>query len=695
LGGKIKLLKIPKTHVRKVYMPKFVYSISLFLSASLLFVIQPLVAKILLPIYGGTPAVWTVCMLFFQLLLLLAYGYAWFLSRLQNPHRWRIVHGLFSLSSLCVLPLVFIPILGNGISPELAIIKDLLLQLGLPLLVVASSSPLLQVAFSQSSNKQAADPYFLYAASNAGSLLGLLSYPFLIEHYWGVKQQLYAWNIFYLIYIVLLLIILKSVGKQTSNNPSCDRRRGELNVYEISSQKTEWIAWILLSFIPCSLMLSVTFYITTDIAVTPLFWCIALGLYLLSFIITFARKPIISHAWIGRISVLFLFLPLIGLLVGPHQIGSWKWMIVHLISFFVLALFCHGELVCRRPPVQKLTTFYCCIALGGTFAGVFNSLIASRIFVHAYEYPIALFLGLFVILLSKANRVVRVGASALSLLWLMVFLQAQPNHVLNQQRNFYGIKQVFAQEGAHVLMSQNTMHGFQVRHDTNGARAYYGAVWPVVHDLQMMHQSLDAMILGLGTGNMLCQFRKDDNLSVVEIDPQMIYIAHNPKLFTYLRDCPPQVAILKDDGRLAIARTKNATYHVLVVDVFNSDAIPVHLLTKEAFHLYHDKITADGVILVNISNRHLRLLPVVAAAGQQLNMVVLHKQDAGNQHLGQLASEWVLLTNNERLAGRLMGASGWQFVTELSSRLWTDDYSNIMPLVTLKSNAMNKHHIMG
>ena len=714
-------------------MYRFLFPVSLFLSASLLFIIQPMVAKILLPVYGGTPAVWTVCMLFFQALLLLSYAYAWVLSRFKGPYWWRVIHTCVCLLSVIALPLAFVPILGQG-APELLILQNLLLQLGLPLLVVGASAPLLQVAFSRTQGLRAADPYFLYVASNCGSLLALLSYPWLVERFSGIGQQFSGWNIGYLIYLALLLWLLFAV-------------RYESNTQKISTSapvawKTKAI-WVFLSFIPCSLMLGVTFYISTDVAATPLFWVLPLALYLLSFIVTFATKPVISHSWVVRNTVIFLIFPILGFIIGANQVQGMLLIVTNLAGFFMLALLCHGELIRARPVAPNLTTFYFCLALGGVIAGVFNGLLAPRLFDHAYEYPLVILLALLCISKNKpvssgkaavkqsitdrtwfipglafglllvnyclpnytgvhwfkTQHVVEILVLFISIIWsrrtyslffsmtiLFIFVFMPwfgPTHVLSQQRNFYGVKQVFSERGAHVLMSQSTLHGFQMQDEmpSDGARAYYAAVFPVVQRLQALHQPLHAMVLGLGTGIMACQFHKEDKLTMVEIDEQVIDIASNPALFTYLRDCPPQTTLVKDDGRIAAARAEDASFELLVMDAFNSDAIPVHLLTVEAFALYKKKITRDGVILVNISNRHLGILPVITGAGRELDMIVLSKRQEGNNQLGQLPSEWALLTTNERLAISLLGKPGWRFVSEPETQVWTNDYSNLIPLL--------------
>ena len=702
------------------------FPLALCLSASLLFMIQPMAAKVLLPVYGGTPAVWTVCMLFFQLLILVAYGYAWVLSRMGLRLIWRWVHGGICLFSLCMLPLGFQPTSSLG-APELHILLSLLWQLGLPLLVVGVSAPLLQYAYSQTKALGAGDPYFLYVASNAGSLMALLSYPFVIERFMGVHQQFYMWTIVYLVYLALLFLLLFMVPYAPKPLATSTR---------VSTTWSQRGSWVFLSFVPCSLMLGVTFYISTDIAATPLLWVLPLALYLLSFMLTFAQKPLIAHAWVVRHALLFLVCPILSFIIGSHQFYVQVLMIIHLFVFFMLALLCHGELVRCRPPALQLTSFYLCLSVGGVLAGLFNGLLAPRLFSHAYEYPLMILFVLFCIpkealVLRKSQlmpagvlivlllshwlpdhswldrlktyhlfeifaliAIVRWPGSTLrvfigmSILFACIFLPFfNPTAVLTQQRNFYGIKHVFSQAGAHVLMSQSTIHGFQIYKDThpnNGAHAYYGAVLPVVQGLQAVHQPLHAMVLGLGTGLMACQFRAEDQLTMVEIDQQMIDIATNPSLFTYLRDCPPRTALIKEDGLLAVSQTKDASYDLLVMDAFNSDAVPVHLLTMEAFSSYKQKITEDGAILVNITNRHLALLPVLNGAGRALDMIVLYSAQPANHRLGQFAAEWVLLTTNMHLASGLMGKQGWRFVTDGPSQLWTNDYSNIMPLLKFK-----------
>ncbi|VEG92445.1 spermidine synthase [Legionella spiritensis] len=700
---------------------RVLFSFSLFLSALLLFVIQPMVAKSLLPVYGGTPAVWAVCMLFFQCLLLISYGYAWVLSRCHRRNVWRVIHGMAVLLALAGLPLMFQASLVNQ-SPEVVILSDLLKQLGCPLLVIAASAPLLQFAYSRTSARHAHDPYFLYAASNVGSLLALLSYPWLIERYMGLQQQFQIWSYLFMVYAVLLAVIFllpyQSTQSITRTVEGIDRSRRLL--------------WIAYGFVPCSLMLGVTFYITTDIAAAPLFWVVPLVLYLLSFVLTFARKPLVSHYFLQQNALIFIVIPVFAFILGPNLFSMKQLIAIHLASFMALALLFHGELVRIRPPVEQLTDFYCCLALGGVLAGVFNGLLAPHIFSGAYEYPIGLLLatlciplqtgkrpGLFPLLAIgvlitntmlpeqswfvwiKANHIAEIlalvfiiaGAGTkvnvlVGMSGLFVFLFSswfKPFPVLDQQRNFYGVKQVAFMSGAYALLSQNILHGFQLPGRVNvqqdGAMAYYGPLQAVTGFMQGSHASMRAMVLGLGTGILACQFRAGDRIDMVDIDEQVIAMANDTRYFTYLRDCLPRITVHKGDGRQVLNSQKDADYDMLVVDAFSSDAIPTHLLTREAFHLYRKRLSSDGVLLVNISNRHLHLLPVLNAAARELDYMLLHKLDPGDNKGGQFPSEWALLTTNQDLAFHLMNRQGWRFVTENSQLLWTDNYSNLIPLL--------------
>lgn len=698
---------------------RFLFPFNLFLSAVLLFSIQPMVAKSLLPVYGGTPAVWTVCMLFFQVVLLFAYGYAAMLGFFNKPMVWRLTHSALILLSFIALPVLFRPLIINA-PPEWSILSNLLTQLGLPLLVIGASAPLLQFAYSQTKEKGAADPYFLYAASNLGSLLSLLLYPWVIERFIGLKNQFYLWSIGYVIYVVLLFLVFYTYRYQP------------LEKQNATAAAWPWQKmwyWIFLSFVPCSLMLGVTLYITTDIAATPLFWVLPLAIYLLTFVLVFTNKPLISFPWIARNSIFFLIFPIIGFILNTGQIKIWQSILFHLLNFFILTLLCHRQLFLSRPKPQLLTLFYFCLALGGVLAGVFNGILAPHWFNQIYEYPLAILLSLFalphlprengwwvpvvvlIILLLHYSipgihwpggfssfQVCAILALIIAVVWQksktslilsllilfgFIFSPAlQDDVILMQVRNFYGVKKVIDRQGIHALINQSTVHGLQVTGErkTDGLTSYYGAVKPIVDVMQQKWNSLSVTIIGLGIGTMICQFRKEDEIKVIEIDNQVIDLAKNPQLFTYLRDCPAHATIIKNDGRLAVEQLPDHSQSLLVIDAFNSDAIPIHLLTLEAFTLYQQKITKDGGILINLSNRHVQLLPVINAAGRSLKLIVLYLNNQGVLALGQFDSEWAFLTANEHLAFHLMKETRWQFDASNAQFLWTDDYSNLIPL---------------
>ena len=646
------------------------FPVTLFLSAFLLFSIQPMAAKVLLPVYGGTPAVWTVCMLFFQLILLAAYGYVWLISLSNKPALWRTFHTALIVLALLTMPLMFHPGVMQGV-PELTICYELVAQIGLPLLVIGTTAPLLQFAYSQSGVKNASDPYFLYIASNCGSLIALLAYPLFIERFIGLGFQFYLWSLGFALYLALLLLILYSVEYKP------------LNASTLSQTKYPWRqmgSWLFLSFLPCSLMLGVTLYITTDIAATPLFWVIPLALYLISFILTFSTKTIIPKRWIKNSYVYFLAATVAFMLWGPNPYLGYKVLLIHITCFFVLALLCHRELYLSRPKPRLLPLFYFCLALGGVLAGVFNGLIAPHLFNQVYEYPLALALTL--LLLPTNKEWLRWSLASVVLILLIVPWHSR--NILVQNRSFYAVNRVEDRFGVHIFFSQSTIHGLQASKDDNppdGFRSYYGAVKPVIEALHEQFQVMTATIMGLGTGNMLCQFKVNDEVHVIEIDQQVIDIAKNPKLFTYVRDCLPKTHLIKNDGRLAITNIPHASQNLLVLDAFNSDAVPVHLMTLDAFTMYKSRITSNGVILINLSNRHLHLLPVINAIGHSLDFLTLHIVHHGEKSLGQFDSEWALLTANQDLAFKIMQNSNWQFVADENQVLWTDDYSNIISLL--------------
>lgn len=659
-------------------MPLVLFISSMLLSAALLFSVQPMAAKALLPVYGGTPAVWTLCMLFFQTMLLCSYGYAWILSRLKRVGSWPVLHSALVLLSLVALPVQFHPLPAAAV-PEWSLLFSLVRQLGLPLLVIGSTAPLLQFAYSQTTNRHASDPYFLYAASNLGSFLALAAYPFLIERFIGLEKQFLFWSIGYAVYIVSILLILYGI----SYKPLVKSTE-----HTAKPAFTRLASWVFLSFIPCSLLLGVTLYSTTDMAALPLFWVLPLALYLISYILAFQVKTLLPERFLVLAGMLFVLVSFVLFALGTGQLPVWQLLIFQLTGFFILAWLCHRQLFLQRPDTVHLGLFYLCIAFGGVCAGVFNGLIAPRLFNQVYEYPLVMLMSLWVMPVpGQWKRFLRPIFLGVPFLLVLLHNALHSERILLQKRSFYAVNTVQDRQGIHVFLSQSTVHGLQdpqEKKPINGFRSYYGAVEAVISALKAEFSSMQVTLVGLGTGTMLCQFREQDQVHAVEIDQQVIEIAQNTSLFTYLRDCPPTMELDKNDGRLAVAALPNHAMHLLILDAFNSDAVPVHLLTIEAFKLYKSKLKKEGLILVNISNRHLAFLPVINAMGRALGMITLHIMHKGDPKLGQLDSEWALLTRNETLAFNIMQASTWQFVSEDRQVLWTDDYSNSLILLRAK-----------
>lgn len=681
-----------------------------------------MVAKAILPIYGGSPGVWTVCMLFFQLLLWLSYGYGWLMSRIKDQYVWRLLHIIIFIVSFSAIPLMMNQ-LTPGITPELAILTTLIKQLSLPLLIIASSAPLIQYAYSQTTLSRANDPYFLYAASNVGSLLGLLLYPFFIERFSNLNTQFWSWSAGYVFYFICLSFCFFAFSLKTNAQITKNKQTENIPWKTIAQ-------WLMLSFIPCSLMLGVTLYVTSDIAATPMLWIIPLALYLLSFVFTFQSKSWIKLSFLNKYLLLITFFPLVIIFGGPNFFKTWQLIIFHFFAFFALALYCHGRLYQSRPSTNHLTLFYFCLASGGLLAGLFNGVLAPNLFSDTYEYPLVLILAfaflnlkpkrfdwicpiiiLFSLIIDYYARVIsgyqlivnyRVISLLLlatlfiwqprrfylivSLLFIGAFTLALPNTgdtILEKQRNFFGVKKIVKSGDMHVLFNHTTVHGFEVMSlkQQDGRQSYYGSVFKIIDSLHERYGSLKATIIGLGTGMMTCQFARDDQLTLIDIDPQVIDLAQNNRFFTFLKDCASNANIILGDGRLVTNQLSKYSQNMIILDAFSSDAIPVHLLTVEAIQQYQKALAENGMILIHISNRHINLLPVLTAIGRQLDLIVLHQQHPGDLPHYQLSSEWVILTNNESLAQTMLQDPYWHFVVSSKRVLWQDKFSSVISVL--------------
>jgi spermidine synthase len=714
------------------------FTVTLFLSSALLFAVQPMVAKMILPLLGGAPATWIASMLFFQTALLAGYAYAHGSTRWLGSRRQLVVHAVLLLLSLLALPIA----LPRGWTPDSAgdpvawLLLLLIVTVGLPFFLVCSTGPLLQQWFTSTPHASAQDPYFLYRASNVGSMLALLAYPVLIEPRLRLADQGQLWAVAYL-GLVALTFVCAVVRWRTPVHATAARERTAPERLTAARR----LRWVVLAFVPSIFMLAVTTHITTDIAAVPLLWVIPLALYLLSFVVAFSPRPSILSALISQAQP-FLILQLVLFIVLRVTEPVLLVLVANLLALFVSALVCHGRLAEDRPPSAQLTEFYLWIALGGALGGVFNAVVAPLLFDTVVEYPLAIVLacglrrprparsededrrrrldtllplgvGVFYVTTVALGRAVgldpfvaRVPALLVAVVLCATF-SARPvrfglgvgailvaaalpfwsaNDTLYSERTFFGVLRVDRDEDhrLHRMVHGNTVHGAQ---STEPGRrleplSYYTALGPVF-DLPGTASTPEVAVIGLGTGSLACHGRLTQHWTFYEIDPAVERLARDPSLFTYLRDCPPKSDVVLGDARRSLSRIPGDRYGVIVVDAFNSDSIPVHLLTREALALYVDRLADGGVIALNVTNRYLDLSGVVGNLARDAHLASLVRDDLditeAETDKGKSGSMWVVLARSPADLAPLATGAGWAPVAnDPGSEVWTDDFSNLL-----------------
>jgi hypothetical protein len=779
----------------------FLYALASFVSAGLLFLIEPLFGKMVLPLLGGSPAVWNTCMLFFQAVLLAGYGYAHLTTRWLGVRRQAVVHLAVVLLPFLVLP---ITVAGGRLPPENAnpipwLLGVLCLSVGLPFFVVSTSGPLLQRWFAGSRHPAARDPYFLYAAGNLGSLLALFSYPFLLEPLLALPAHARLWRAGYAVLVLLIGACAWSVwrwkqpGEETGTGTGqslaeLTSASGWPKPVPISSPLTthhssltivhspltthQRLLWVILAFVPSSLMLSVTTYLTADIAAIPLLWVIPLALYLLSFVLVFARKPLVRQAWLVRILALGVLILALAMLAEATE-PIWLLMPLHLGVFFVVALVCHGELARRRPGVEHLTEYYWWLGVGGVMGGVFNALVAPVIFPTVVEYPLVLVLacllrgwmgsektgrgagektgtgtgqssaetksgwkwpepvpvfswdlafaaglgllgvalifavpavgikwpalrqglifGLPLVLCYTAmERPVRFGLGLGALFLAGTLYQGSYGSTLLRARSFFGVHRVTLDRtrNEHLLVHGNTIHGRQSLTEElrREPMTYYHRTGPIGRLFvkfstgPLFKQRIG--IVGLGAGSLAALGQPGQEITFYEIDPLVERIARDERYFTFLRDSPAQVEVILGDARLKLQQ-EEGLYDLLVIDAFTSDAIPLHLLTRQALQLYVSKLAPGGLLAFNVSNRYLDLEPVLgnlagdagllAWAGNEIKLTRQEREQ------GKSESYWMLMARSQSDLGPLAISALWEPIpADPHGAIWTDDFSNLL-----------------
>ncbi|WP_436641705.1 fused MFS/spermidine synthase [Microbaculum sp. FT89] len=675
-----------------VALPAFTSAI--FVSAFLLFAIQPMFAKMVLPRLGGSPSVWSVAMCFFQAALLGGYAYAHLLTRYLSLLAAVVVH-----IGVCLVALVALPIgLAAGWdrppldNKEIWLIGLFAVSIGLPFVAVSANSPLLQAWFSRTGHRHAADPYFLYGASNVGSLIALLGYPILFEPFLRLQTQSLSWTIGYVALIALIaacgsLAIVSGQGV-TAVIP---RGRSETDGEVTWGRRLGWMGY---AFIPSALLVALTAHISTDVAAAPFLWVLPLALFLLTFVITFARRPVVSHTLMLLLQPAFV-IPL-AVLAQWGQTRLWAlFLVLNLIGYFVVAMVCHGELVRKRPAASQLTGFYLWMSVGGVLGGVFAGLIAPHVFATVIEYPVLLVASLLArpgalsrppvrwlrdlaigalafgmlslpLLLFGVNvmgdpRYVIVGVvlfavlaavyvkspSLLTALVLAVFVSAlafqNERQIIETRRGFFGVNKVaLSADGRfRLLYHGTTLHGAQKLTNEDGSPVerpepltYYhdkGPLYQAIVETRRAHGGLGKVgIIGLGSGSLACWRKPGEAWRYFEIDPIVADIASDPTYFSFLSTCSPDLPIALGDARLTVADEPDGSYDILVVDAFSSDSIPVHLMTREAISMYLSKLAPEGIVAVHISNRNMDLAPALAASAEALGIAALiHEPVAG------------------------------------------------------------------
>ena len=669
-----------------------IYGVPIFLGAFLLFQVQPILGRMVLPWFGGSAAVWTACMLFFQALLLLGYLYAHIVATQLAAPRQRWVHLVSLAVSGFVLPLAagasWKPV--DPGDPTLRILMVLACSAGLPYFVLSATSPLLQSWYA--GEHSAKLPYRLFALSNFGSMAALLSYPVLIEPLLTLRQQSIAWSVGYALFAVSCAAVTwRATAVRDAAVRDVTTTRGvPLRML---------LLWISLAFCPSALLLAVTTHLTQNVAPIPLLWILPLALYLLSFIVCFE-----STRWYRRSIWLPIFALALAAMAGAlfdngKLLGLTVMIPMFCAGLFAIAMVCHGELAVLKPVTARLTQFYLMVAFGGMLGGLFVACVAPRIFDAYYELPIILVLSLAAAWCAWRNDPaawIRRGNVRVRYGWLLVFaailgatLAYRPVVLAHESRvmtrNFYGVLRTkdSITDGPlrRSLFHGRIIHGMQLldypRRDW--PTTYYAPDSGIGLAISATRRSGGRRIgvIGLGTGTLAAYGRAGDRLAFYEIDPNVIDLARRE--FSYLADSAATIELLTGDARLLLERQAPQRFDVLVVDAFSGDAIPMHLLTREAFELYARHLNPDGVLAINVSNRYLTLAPVVKQSAAAIGMQARVVDTVGDAARIYYGATWVLASRSAEIFSRTSMRTAKPIAQTLP--VWTDDYSSIYRVI--------------
>jgi hypothetical protein len=699
-----------------------IYTATAALASTLLFVVQPLAVRMLLPLLGGSAAVWNSALVFFQSALLVGYLLA-HQGRLRLPwaaRPWIQIAGV-------ALGLVVLPVALPGgweppsDAPSLWVLSALLVMVGLPFIALATLSPTIQAWLAETDHPRAEEPYFLYAAGNAGSVGGLLAYPLILEPLFGLQDQARLWAVGYALLIGLLI-----ASAALRRRHLVSARRPESFIESEPPSRAMKFRWIAMAAVPSGLLVAVTQHITTDVAAIPLLWVLPLAIYLGTFIVAFgtprSRVPVLLVR-----AAMIAAIPLAASLVG--QIGSlMTGLLIHLGGFAILALTVHIALATQRPEADQLTAYYLWISVGGLIGGVAVALVAPIVFDRILEYPLlvaaaliiiggaatpagdksqpslpgmvvpalvvaatgaviwfagsdgdgrmlvgAVAIGLAALYLICRDRPRAYAASAAVLLVVTAMTQFEP--ALSQSRSFFGVVRVTEEDRTHQLEHGSTIHGAQEwwPEPSTEPLTYYrrgSGVGRLFAATRRSDPTLEVGVIGLGAGTLAAYGNTGDFFDFYEIDADVARIASDPTQFTFLEATAADFDVTVVDGRIGVERSER-TYDVIVLDAFSSDAIPVHLLTAEAIAAYADKLDSDGAIAAHISNRYFDLGPVIARLAEEVDMRAWKLDEDG--------STWVVLAPEVRPQEVSTDLADWEALTSpAGTPLWTDDYVNLL-----------------
>lgn len=702
-----------------------IHALVIFLSAFLLFLVEPMTAKRLLPMLGGSAAVWITCLVFFQTALLVGYLYAHLVSSRLRPRTQAAVHSVVLLLALCSLGAT----LGGGARadataswhPLLATLRLLCAMIGLPFIALAATTPLVQSWCARGRTKTAG--WWFYALSNLGSMLALIVYPWLIEPHLPLDAQRIAWAIGFLVFALACGAVawlaapasarmvmpetqskqessLSGAGTETKINSSTPRTPEQKRVRparpepRLPSEPLRRALWVLLPAASSMLLCTITAHLSQNIAAIPLLWIVPLAAYLLSFIITFAG-PRWYPRW-GALGALAFFLAILGYLVAEQiSVPLLLSIPTFVISLFVFCFFCHGELYRLRPSNERATQFYLLLSLGSAMGAICIGVAAPLI--SSSNYDLALSLTFLVVLAMAASwdagvpvRIFWLAATA-GLVWAAALnVRALRHNTISQLRSFYGslrVTQIFAIPGPGVertLFHGTIQHGTQIFNDQlrGYATTYYAPDSGVGLALRYCCHKRPRRVgvVGLGTGTLAAYGLPGDDFTFYEIDPLVERLAR--ARFTYLHDCKAPLKVVLGDARVSMEHEPIQHYDVLVLDAFTGDAIPIHLLTAEAIALYRRHLEPGGVLAFHVSSQYVDLAPVLAEEARHADMIALGVHSLADDELGEFQADWVLMSADPAFFNQPDVAIAARPILPMPGlHLWTDDFNSLLPLV--------------